>query len=495
MKSRLLALIFLPFVLSCNDFLEEHPTTEIRPSTIRDMEKIIESNAYPDAGHGELINRGTDIFTDDVQSNIVDDPSMLTEKELDRYHFIWDVNMFEDGYGGLDVSYWEDPYERIKGCNIVIEYVDGMEGEEERKAHVKGEAYVLRGLYYYFLVNFFSWPYGDGDPTQNAGVPLKLATGVTDDHLERGTVAGVYDQIVSDMKQGIALMQVGVDYEPSDIERLNRVASWGLLSRVYLHMEDWESVINYADSVLTEYSSLQTLEPGEYGVYSPSGDLVEVLWASLEAEDDNMQTILSPYGPSEDLYNCFREDIKNNVGRDIRGVTSNDDYYRAAYIHENAADDDDDAPEGLYCVLKSVTSDNWYNAGIRTAEVYLNRAEAYIRLYMEDGDETKAQRALDDLNDLRRTRFENGYEDWLVSDFETPEELLDFCLRERRRELCAEANTRWFDLRRTGMPRIVHTYVDNSSGVGQDYILEERDTRYVLPIPGSVAERNPNLRK
>ena len=305
----------------------------------------------------------------------------------------------------------------------------------------------------------------------------------------------MYDQIVSDMKQGIALMQVGVDYEPSDIERLNRVASWGLLSRVYLHMEDWESVINYADSVLTEYSSLQTLEPGEYGVYSPSGDLVEVLWASLEAEDDNMQTILSPYGPSEDLYNCFREDIKNNVGRDIRGVTSNDDYYRAAYIHENAADDDDDAPEGLYCVLKSVTSDNWYNAGIRTAEVYLNRAEAYIRLYMEDGDETKAQRALDDLNDLRRTRFENGYEDWLVSDFETPEELLDFCLRERRRELCAEANTRWFDLRRTGMPRIVHTYVDNSSGVGQDYILEERDTRYVLPIPGSVAERNPNLRK
>ena len=42
MKSRLLALIFLPFVLSCNDFLEEHPTTEIRPSTIRDMEKIID---------------------------------------------------------------------------------------------------------------------------------------------------------------------------------------------------------------------------------------------------------------------------------------------------------------------------------------------------------------------------------------------------------------------------------------------------------------------
>ena len=379
------------------------------------------------------------------------------------------------------------------GINAVLDGIDDAVGDQEDRDIVKAEALTLRAFGYFMLVNLYGEPYNYNK--EALGVPLKLATGVTDDHLERGTVAGVYDQIVSDMKQGIALMQVGVDYEPSDIERLNRVASWGLLSRVYLHMEDWESVINYADSVLTEYSSLQTLEPGEYGVYSPSGDLVEVLWASLEAEDDNMQTILSPYGPSEDLYNCFREDIKNNVGRDIRGVTSNDDYYRAAYIHENAADDDDDAPEGLYCVLKSVTSDNWYNAGIRTAEVYLNRAEAYIRLYMEDGDETKAQRALDDLNDLRRTRFENGYEDWLVSDFETPEELLDFCLRERRRELCVEANTRWFDLRRTGMPRIVHTYVDNSSGVGQDYILEERDTRYVLPIPGSVAERNPNLRK
>lgn len=493
MRLRLLALLSLPFLFwQCNGFLEEVSQTEIRPSTVRDMEKIIESDAYPSEANGVLFNRVTDIFTDDVKSNVVKD-KYLTQKEEERYRFAWDNTMFDEGGGGLDISLWQVPYERIKGCNIVIEYADQMEGEQERIDYVKGEAHVLRGWYYYFLVNFFGLPYSYGDPATNAGVPLKLVTGVTDEHLKRNTVAECYNQILDDMRNGLDMMRSGIDYEPADLTRLTCVAVHGLLSRVYLHMEDWENVIAEADSVLSKRSGLLQFSVSSKGPYTGTEDATEILWASVESSNvDNQDTI--PFNPSDELYNLYREDIKES-GSDVRGMATID-YLGAAYLktYQFASAYEGVVYTGAYGIRKCNIAGYDWNGGIRTAEVYLNRAEAYIRLYMEDNDEAKAQKALEDLNTLRRSRFEGTYVDWTLEDFENPQELLDFCLRERRRELCAEANHRWFDLRRTGMPELTHVYIENASGVEITYTLQKEDPRYVLPIPETVKERNPELR-
>ena len=368
-----------------------------------------------------------------------------------------------------------------------------MEGEQERKDYVKGEAYVLRGWYYYFLVNCFGLPYTYGDPTVNPGVPLKLVTGVTDEHLKRATVAECYDQIVTDMKTGLDMMRAGIEYESADVLRLTCVAVHGLLSRVYLHMGDWENVIVEADSVLSKRNGLLQFSATSYGPYSDNYDGVEILWACPESSNvDNQDTI--PFNPSNELYNLYQQDTKE-VGRDVRGVATIE-YMGASYMkaYQYADQHPDERYTGAYGVRKCNIAGYDYNGGIRTAEVYLNRAEAYIRLYMEDGDESKAQRALDDLNTLRRSRFENGYADWTLGDFAEPQELLDFCLRERRRELCSEANHRWFDLRRCGMPELTHVYIDNESGLEITYTLQKEDPRYVLPIPEDVKERNPELR-
>ena len=83
-----------------------------------------------------------------------------------------------------------------------------------------------------------------------------------------------------------------------------------------------------------------------------------------------------------------------------------------------------------------------------------------------------------------------------MEDFEGDQRaLLDFCLRERRRELCGEGNHRWFDLKRIGMPEIKHVYMDDDNGRAQEYVLEQADARYVLPIPEEVRLQNPNLNK
>ena len=127
--------------------------------------------------------------------------------------------------------------------------------------------------------------------------------------------------------------------------------------------------------------------------------------------------------------------------------------------------------------------------GMRVAETYLNRAEAKIRLFLENGNDQLRNEALEDLNYLRSFRFKRPYSD--VNNITDGQELLKFCLEERRRELSFEDH-RWFDLRRLGMPELRHT-ISFSEGQQQEVILEEGSDRYVLLIPTKVLERNPAL--
>ena len=485
MKLKILITFLALWFVGCDDFLEEQSQSEVRPSTVTDMEKILESDAYFSIAEGHLFNRKTDIFTDDIQCNLLDYASQKIQKENERYRFIWDVMMFNDEGGGQDISFWSVPYERIKGCNVVLEYIDGMSGDEVKKEHLRGEAYTLRGFYYYMLVNFFGKPYNHEDPTKSLGVPLKLVTGVTNERFKRNTVAECYERIVKDLSKGTEIMLANKEGASKKSERLKYLAGYALLSRVYLHMEDWDNVIKYCDLVLEEKSELLDLKNmSDGGVYVQEKTPTEILWQRNEMKPEWL-VMLEPYAVSRDLVDLYERDVDNQI-EDIRGDTKSS----PTYIRKSSWG------YGWYAgVIKGNASNYWTNGGIRTAELYLNRAEANIRKYIASGDQEKARLALADLNELRKNRFKAGYADKQLTDFTNGEDLLEFCLRERRRELCAEANHRWFDLRRLGMPELKHVYIDDDNGRETEYVLYKNDSRYVLPIPAEVIRRNPNLRE
>ena len=133
---------------------------------------------------------------------------------------------------------------------------------------------------------------------------------------------------------------------------------------------------------------------------------------------------------------------------------------------------------------KGARSRDGANHGIRSAELYLNRAEAYAQKYIAEGDEAYRLTALADLNELRKHRIRTeAYEDVYITGGEA---LLDFVYEERRRELIGESAHRWCDVRRLGIS-VRHTLEEESFDEVRDM------SQYKLPIPQLVLDENPSL--
>ena len=497
MKKLIYILVTLAF-FGCDDFLEETSQNQIRPSTVSDMEKILEGEAYLTETESEMFNYVTAFLTDEIKCSLYDENNVSIAgtfknlKETWRRMFCYDVTMFDEGDEDekAHTDYWSLPYERIKGCNIALDYVDDMQGDDDRKAYLKGEALALRGFYYLHLVNLFSLPYTYGDPTKNPGVPLKLRSGVTEEKPSRGTVAGVYEQIEKDLSEGARLMLANP--QNLTLYRMNGTAAYGLLSRAYLYMGKWDKCIEYADSVFKENKDLAYFpDYTGYGkVWSVRYCPDEILWACYYKVPTGSKQIFgwsypSPWLPSDELVNLYGQDIDPDQEEDIRATLT----HQKSYLQKGTAYINGVRQEWINGIFKAIDA----YAGIRTGEVYLNRAEAYIRKYVENGDAVAGQKGLDDLNLLRSNRIRNYIEKQL-NNFASPQDLFDLCLRERRRELCWEGNFRWFDMRRTGMPRIEHEFFYQESDKSK-YVLEENDPRYALPIPRVALEKNSNLRQ
>lgn len=261
MKKNIFLFCLLLILLSgCSDFLEESSQDEVRPSTIADLEQILIGNGYfstSASGVSSFCYNMTDYFTDDIQCNGVNYTEWQSNYDEKIHVFAWEDNMFKEDGNGDDPRFWQFPYEGIGGCNIVLDYLDEMKGEEVDRENIRGEALVLRAWYYFQLVNLFGLPYNYGDPNTNLGVPIQLTSSVTEEEFPRNTVQEVYDQIIKDMTHGRQLMIQNP--KAKNYYRINEVAAAAMLSRVYLYMEDWDKALAYADTVLSKKSALLDL--------------------------------------------------------------------------------------------------------------------------------------------------------------------------------------------------------------------------------------------
>lgn len=441
---QILSLVGLLFTGACSDYLERKSQDEVIVTTVSDFSEFLLGSGYLTGIQYEML-----YLMDDDTEIYASPRSPETYMALEKFGtFTWQPDMYERERKLYDDGYTET-YGRLMGVNAVLDGIDEASGETEARDQVKAEALALRGYYYFMLVNLFGEPYNFNK--EAAGVPLKLTVGINENGIPRNTVEEVYTQIVKDLTASSDVFEKYPKRRGN--YRINLSAVNILLSRVYLYMEQWDSVIvrsnkaiQYAEG-LTDYTKNTSAR-----MIMPSYDHSEVEWVY------GMITLQS-FGPSADLLSKYDP-------ADCRpGFWFNIYDYSFPLLKKD------------YDWSQSATPVNT----MRISEAYLNRAEAYAQQKNIAG-------ALADLNELRRNRI-TGYSDVNTSD---PSLLLEEVRLERRLELCFDEH-RWFDLRRYGMPSISHRYQYKKSDPLTIYTLKEKDPMYTLPFPNSALKNNTRL--
>lgn len=420
----------------CDSFLDIQPVGKVIPTTVPEFRSLI-TEAYvtvPD-------DRGLASFRSD---EVLLDATM-SANDLGSYLDIWRWNDDAPDRNTATFS-WRQFYHVLFIANYVIESEEMMTGgTTEEVRQMVGEAYMLRALMHFNLVNLHAPAYTTCDPAVTKAVPLKLDSDV-EEVLSRNTVAEVYDAILKDLDSAEKYLNCekwddGYNY------RFNTLSVDALRSRVYLYMGRWQDALDASERVLKVKNTLSDISsqlPNEYNSVENIVALEQVFTAS------------------------YARTIK--VDRDFYRLYTSADLRRRKYYNQVTASN--------IVLLKG--GSNTYSCTLRVGEMVLNAAEAAWHLERRDD-------AASYLLTLQRTRFNDGgaAKETAVAAM-TDAELLDEILDERARELAFEGH-RWFDLRRTGQPRLERTYR------GETIVLEQGDPRYTIRIPAEAITANPGL--
>jgi starch-binding outer membrane protein, SusD/RagB family len=178
------------------------------------------------AAYGSLLVEGTymrstpfllDTRGDDVKSNSPWGQMRNTGK------FALDIND-EALYGWAFNAY----YEGIARSNQVIDFVPGIEMDAELKNRVLGQAYFLRGLYFFHLVNMYG----------NVALPTQFPKSKDDFFVPQSTEQQGWEQVIADLKKAAELLPASYNNvngpDKNQLGRATKGAAMGYLGKAYL---------------------------------------------------------------------------------------------------------------------------------------------------------------------------------------------------------------------------------------------------------------------
>lgn len=501
-----LSILILPlFFLSCSSFLEEYSQDLAKVESYTDLDELLLGDCYLTATKAVFKNSYLDFeeswfqaphyMSDELEEYMVTeegDAAGVRDGMFGWHAWQRQVGLAETGNArAAENKDWHKAYHCINTANSVIALIDdqhaGNESDRLAVSRIKGEAYFLRALYYFTLVNMYGKPYCTANLSAPA-VPLKLSSYVEDKEYVLNTVEEVYAQVIDDLN--IAEECLEKTPQKNHPYRADLTAVYLLKSRVYLYKQEWKNAYDYAEKVLQRNNGLLDLN----GFNTASGNVLSK--SSVETIFSMGGYILAP-----SIYNTRRTSYGKLMSLPVYLIS---DDLAAAYEEEW----DEDLRTRYYVGYDSVGTGGSYQQEVvfkkikgytdwnqpcevsdyflfRTAEAYLNGAEAAAYL----NEEGKAKELLQTLRDHRfsrsRTLTESG------------EALVTLIREERQRELCLEGH-RWNDLRRYTVCEkypyskvIEHTYTsfDANGPVYTRYFqLEANDEAYTLAIPQEVLD-------
>jgi len=234
--------------------------------------------------------RATDFFgrTVPLLGDLMADNTYQSLTNTNRYT-AFNLYNFTSADGNV-AGFWTAAYNTILRANNIINASPKITNQANVNQY-KGEAYAIRALCYFYLVQYFARPYTD-DPN-GAGVPIVL-TYDANAKPARNTVKEVYTQILSDLTQATSLMTQFVNSS-----QFSKYAARGLQAKVYLTMGDKTNAKTAALDVINN-SGFTLLSAANYVSF----------WSTLTPRTDKVETL---FETSSDAINNQGFDALANI--------------------------------------------------------------------------------------------------------------------------------------------------------------------------------------
>lgn len=470
---KILSFLFLSLAFwSCDDEINDlEPFVNGNPNTFFNSPAAFQNGV--DGVYSQFFNyyaaeSGYQGIPDILADNVI---LATTGRRSNEVYYDWD---YVPSTGGAISTFWSEAYEAVNAANLVIGQIDNLP-EGDIKNNILGQALAARAIAHFDLVRLYAKiPTQSADAESSLGIVyVKVEDGDTGDPLAqpaRETVASNYEEIVGDLESAAGLIGTS-----NGEGRLDSDAVYGMLSRVYLYMGEYQNVIDAANEVTEPIATAAQL-PGVYTDANNAGVLIE--WSVNTSSESNFANVGVTY--SQTTGDATRSEYVADFGF-INNIDTTDVRLDVlTYVGTNSGNQ-------YNAVKKFLGEEGQVNGRVdikvlRVAEVVLNKAEAQYRLGME----AEALETLNQLRDKRYSSYEGG---------ETGEELLEAILYNRRVELAFEGH-RFFDIKRMGEAVVRTDAGDLITGLGtppEDLILPAGNFRFQFPIPQAEINANPNM--
>ena len=454
---KVIVFIGLVSLNSCTDELDQQPNNAFSPETyyqsITDFENAtrgVYSGFYGGSYYGTSFLTLPDIMSDNV----------ILAQQGRRSNQFYNEWRYEPN-SGWDMMF--SPYVVTNRANLIIDNIGNLSDGSE-KNNFLGEARAARALAMFDMLRVYC-----DTPTQadanSLGMPVITSSDNPSIQIPRPPLSESYQFVIDELEAAKALIN-----EDNGVGRLNKNPINALLSRVYLYAGQYDKVITSANAVTTPVASIANF-PGIWTDSNNDGVIFKL------DQDRVLDGIAIGVDWSQSVGGTVRPEYV--MAFDFFNMYQSNDVRKNAYTFVGA-----DSGGNIYNAIKKMLGEAGQNNGvvdakvIRAAEVYLNKAEAYMM--SNPPNEAAALQALDMVRSNRYSGF--------VSGNETGAALLDAIKLERRLELFAEGH-RFFDLKRWGMAiersTVYGEYFDGSgTPVPAEFAtLPANSHKFNLPIP------------
>ena len=464
--------LMLIFLTSCSDYLDTEPITEEATSLNNGI--VIEDAANAESRMNAVYGTfGSGywqldfLLAGDGQSDNAymgaDNPAIF---QYETYEMLSTNSQMKGD--------WNDIYNNINKCNIVINYVNqATDLSTTRKNEMIGEASLIRALNHFQAVQLW------GDCPIAKEAIFQISSENFEEAFDalfpaRKPVAEVYAQIIAD-----CLVAIENAPDASNKFKANKMAANALLAKVYATMPnpDWAKVNQYCDVVIGGgYTLLPTFdhlfdsahEGNAESIWEVNGDG----WSSPIGAWNPFMFLGTDWkkfnAPSHTLVEAFANNgdtqrLASTVTR--ANVTWSDNYWASANY------------PFAYKMRDTNGNQNFYIA--RLADVLLLKAEALV----STGDVSGA------MSLVNQVRARAGIASISAS---SQSDAVDKVLEERLMELAFEGD-RWFDLKRMGKAIQLLSQQKDGNGNVLPFASNINQNRLLWPIPQDKLDANALL--